>query len=318
MNKRLKIRTTRKDNTAMKLQNLSYVIEIARCGSINKAAQNLYLSQPNLSNSMKALEREIGFSIFTRNNTGVTPTPEGVVFLESAQRILAEIDKIKHIPSLFQTYEDLSITATYSYLFMKIFLAYQRKFPVQDIRDTFKETGLKQTFIDLLEQKYRICIFYCFENRRDYHQNRAEQYNLDMTPLYEGVPVEVLISTFSPFANKKALTFEDIKNQHFIIYEDFNHEDWLGILDIPKNQQVTKIFDRSGLRETIRNSDAIAIIKKGSIDTHSDHGCLTLPIADACPKLDIYMLKQKNYQLSSRENQFIQFFKKQLALYYKL
>lgn len=302
----------------MKLEHLRYVVEIARCGSINKAAQNLYLSQPNLSNSIRILEKEVGFQIFVRNSSGVKLTLEGEVLLESSQRILAEMDKIKNIPSLFQTYNDLSITSTYSYLFMQIFLAYQRKFPVQNIRDSFKETGLKQTFADLVTQKYRVCIFYCFQSRRVYHQKRADQYNLDMILLYESVPIEVLVSTYSPFATEKALTFEEIKKHHLIVYEDFDYEDWLGMLHIPKNQQVTKIFDRSGLKETICNSDAIAIIKKGSIDTDMDTCCLTLPISDFCPKLDIYMLKQKNYQLSSRENQFIQFFKKQLALYYKL
>ena len=65
----------------MNLNSLIYAIEIERCGSINRAAQNLYLSQSNLSSSIKALEEEVGYKIFIRTSKGIAPTPEGYLFL---------------------------------------------------------------------------------------------------------------------------------------------------------------------------------------------------------------------------------------------
>lgn len=69
----------------MNLRGLEYVVEIARCGSINKAAQNLFLSQPNLSSSLKHLEEELHFPIFKRQKSGVELTPEGALLVEAAQ-----------------------------------------------------------------------------------------------------------------------------------------------------------------------------------------------------------------------------------------
>ena len=43
----------------MTFQQLKYVIEVARSRSISKAAQNLFISQPSLSNAIKELEKEI-------------------------------------------------------------------------------------------------------------------------------------------------------------------------------------------------------------------------------------------------------------------
>ena len=44
----------------MTIQQLQYVLEISRTGSVSKAAKTLYLSQPNLSNAIKNLENELG------------------------------------------------------------------------------------------------------------------------------------------------------------------------------------------------------------------------------------------------------------------
>jgi DNA-binding transcriptional LysR family regulator len=295
---------------------MEYIIEVVQCGSINKAAQNLYLSQPNLSNSIKALERELGFQIFIRKNSGIELTPEGTEFLKYANRIHVEMEKIKNIPSLFQKYRDLSITSTYSSLFLQIFMSYRNLHPIEDIQDTFKETGLIQIFRDMLEQKYRLSIFYCFECRKDFHQQKANSYDLDMIPLYEHVPIEILVSIKHPLAKQSSLDFDSIKDYPIITYEDFKYEDWLSVLQIDETQKVTKIFDRGGLSETISNSNAIAIIKKGSIDTQTKGGCTTVSVDGQPPFLDIYLLKQKNYQLNSREKEFIRFFKKHLAVFY--
>lgn len=65
----------------MTLNQLKYVIEIARTGSINKAASNLFISQPVLSASIKSLETECGKPLFSRSNRGIELTPFGKVFL---------------------------------------------------------------------------------------------------------------------------------------------------------------------------------------------------------------------------------------------
>jgi DNA-binding transcriptional LysR family regulator len=71
-----------------------YAIEIERTRSITKAAENLYMAQPNLSKAVKELEDDVGFSIFERNSRGVIPTQKGIRFLDYARRILEEMEQI--------------------------------------------------------------------------------------------------------------------------------------------------------------------------------------------------------------------------------
>ena len=78
----------------MNLQYVKYALEIARTGSIPKAAENLSVAQPNLSRAVKELESQLGISIFERTRTGMTVTPEGDKFLTSGERILRDVAEL--------------------------------------------------------------------------------------------------------------------------------------------------------------------------------------------------------------------------------
>ncbi|MCD8372499.1 MAG: LysR family transcriptional regulator [Clostridia bacterium] len=72
----------------MTLQQIIYAVKVAETKSINKAAAELYVSQPALSDAIGRLEKEINASIFTRSNKGIEITPEGEEFLYFARQIV--------------------------------------------------------------------------------------------------------------------------------------------------------------------------------------------------------------------------------------
>ena len=50
----------------MTFVQLKYILTIAETKSLNKAAEQLYVSQPSLTNALKELEKEVGITIFFR------------------------------------------------------------------------------------------------------------------------------------------------------------------------------------------------------------------------------------------------------------
>lgn len=72
-----------------------YALEIEKAGSIRKAAENLYMGQPNLSRALSELEESIGIRIFERSSQGVKPTKEGADFLVSARSVLQHIRDVE-------------------------------------------------------------------------------------------------------------------------------------------------------------------------------------------------------------------------------
>ena len=71
----------------MNIQQLRCIVEIARVGSITKAAENLYMNQPNLSRTVIEFEKEYGITLFIRNSQGVILT-DGKKVVEKAEEII--------------------------------------------------------------------------------------------------------------------------------------------------------------------------------------------------------------------------------------
>ncbi len=68
----------------MTIQQVLYVLEIANRSSVSQAAQKLYLSQSALSQQLRRLEEELGYSLFARTANGLQLTPEGQRFCDQA------------------------------------------------------------------------------------------------------------------------------------------------------------------------------------------------------------------------------------------
>lgn len=83
----------------MNLAHLKYVIEVDRTKSISKAAENLFMGQPNLSRVIKDLEAEMGITIFRRTSKGMEATAEGREFLSYARRVVDEVEEMERIYS---------------------------------------------------------------------------------------------------------------------------------------------------------------------------------------------------------------------------
>ena len=76
----------------MDLHLLRSFREVARERSFTAAAKNLLLTQPAVSQQVKALEKEVGERLLDRDGRTVTPTPAGLVLLEAADRVFALLD----------------------------------------------------------------------------------------------------------------------------------------------------------------------------------------------------------------------------------
>ncbi|MDR7855328.1 LysR family transcriptional regulator [Tissierella sp.] len=105
----------------MKISQIEVIVEIAKAGSISGAAQNLFISQPGVSKILKKFEEEIGIQIFERVSTGIRLTPIGRRFVDNAQDILDQVDKLEY--DLFKrksvtAFMELNI-ASMSYHFMQ-------------------------------------------------------------------------------------------------------------------------------------------------------------------------------------------------------
>jgi DNA-binding transcriptional LysR family regulator len=78
----------------MNLQQLRYIVATADEGTMTRAAERLHVAQPALSRAVRALEREIGVTVFERKGRGVRITRQGEDVVAGARRILSELDRL--------------------------------------------------------------------------------------------------------------------------------------------------------------------------------------------------------------------------------
>lgn len=79
----------------MNLLHLKYALEVERTGSITKAAENLFMGQPNLSRVIKDLEDAAEIKIFSRTSKGIIPTENGRIFLDKAREIVHQSQELE-------------------------------------------------------------------------------------------------------------------------------------------------------------------------------------------------------------------------------
>lgn len=293
----------------MDIKYFEYVLTIVELESINKVANYLYISQPNLSVSIKKLEKELGFKIFERNKMGIKLTKEGEIFVESAKKIKRELEIINDIPNMIKYKDNISLSCTYSFDIMNTFIKFKHHNSPSTDEDLFKETGLIQAISDLIEQRYRIIIFYCFDKFAKQYYYYAKKYNLNISPVAKDCPFILVASKSHLVAKREFVDFAEIKNFKFIMYENFKFEEWLGFLGFENENKIFYTFDRGGLIEAVTQSNYVTVMMKRYTEVYSND-FVEIPIINAPCGMSAYMMYHKNYLPNKREKMFIKELKK--------
>ena len=77
----------------MELRTLRYLLAVEQAGSVTAAAANVHVSQPSLSRQMRQLERDLGITLFTREQGPMRLSAAGRQFLPTAERLVAQADE---------------------------------------------------------------------------------------------------------------------------------------------------------------------------------------------------------------------------------
>lgn len=80
----------------MELKQLKYLITIARCKTMLKAAEELYISQSGLTRSIQSLEEELGMKLFDRVGNHLVLNEYGMTMVEEGQKIVDDIEKLQN------------------------------------------------------------------------------------------------------------------------------------------------------------------------------------------------------------------------------
>lgn len=250
----------------MKLEQIVYALEIARCGSISKAAKNLLLTQPNLSSSIKNLEDDIGFKIFQRLPRGVSVTTKGTQFLEYAESICKDVENINAIGSNSNSLTPINFslsTQSFSYI-MDNFLALHSNYNSNITNFKIKHSHYFEVLDDVVRKQADIGIISISNEHMDLWNKLFKSKNIEFNPITSG-KLHGYILDSHPLFNKEKLVIEDLFEYPLVTC---NHDDYNALYsnDFYKNKLSFKnnilVSDYGALIYTMESVNAATIILK--------------------------------------------------------
>lgn len=194
----------------MKTEQILLALETSKYGSISKAAQNLFIAQPNASSSISALENEIGYKIFERTYNGVSVTKEGEEFLryaQSFQRIMKQIYALGGEDVKLQLF-----IAAYSYSFAdKAFLRFCSGYSDTKSQQIFelKHIGTIKEGMNLLEQtRADIAVVTCREELYGQLECEFDRKGL-MVETLGNMSLQIVMSKKHPLAESNTINLDE-------------------------------------------------------------------------------------------------------------
>ena len=204
----------------MNLLHMKYAVEVARLGSLNKAAETLMIAQPNISRSIKELEADLGITIFQRSAKGMVLTPDGEEFMDYARDILHRIDKIE------QSYRDgshkkrkFSISVPRACYISAAMAEFSKNIGDAPVEIYYKETNSKKTIKKLLENEYKLGIIRYSDTYDKYYKAMLEEKGLSYELVAEFSYV-LIMSRENPLASRETITYEDLADFIEIAHAD--------------------------------------------------------------------------------------------------
>ena len=207
----------------MTLQQLRYVVTIAEIGTISKAAEELFVSQPSLTKALKELEKEMQITIFDRTNKGIHVSREGEIFLGYARQVLEQAalieEKYKHKSGGKQ--EFCISTQHYSFA-VNAFVDLIKEYGSENYDFSLRETQTYEIIDDVARMKSEIGILYLNEFNASVLEKIMKANDLKFTELFVARP-HIFICDKNPLAQKDQVTMEDLKDYPYLSFEQGEH-----------------------------------------------------------------------------------------------
>lgn len=235
----------------MRIEQLEAFVEVASSKSISIAAENLYITQPSLSRSMKLLEDELGVTLFIRSSNGVRLSSEGQALLPDIQEALNQINRLKEHATSLQAIPPNTFQGTFNvYVFQSIadsiliygFEELQRAFP--EIKFVFTIPELfdynQYQFPDL--SNYDLFLGLSIGNSLDAFM---KDNSLKIAPVFTDT-FSIVINKEHPLANRKIIDILELLDYEVILHNyDFSDNFYDELIDPQVSDKKLQILLRS-------------------------------------------------------------------------
>ena len=247
----------------MTLQQLKYADRVAETGSISEAARQVFVTQPTLTESIRALEEELRVAIFTRSSRGVTVTREGEEFLASARQILDDAARIQEKYTGKAVRRPQFAVSCQHYAFVvEAFMEVVKACSAESYDFTLRETVTSEIIDDVARHRSEIGVLYLSRRNERALMKILKKEDLSFEELFVSRP-HVFLGKRHPLAKRKGgISPKELDAYPFISFEQgvenalYFSEEVMPAIDRKRN---IRVRDRATMTNLILGLDGYTV-----------------------------------------------------------
>ena len=306
----------------MNILHMKYVVTVAKCGSINRAAEELLVAQPNLSRAIKDLESDLHLTIFHRTSKGMVLTPEGEQFVGYARQILRQIDQVEQMyKKNFPAKQTFSISVPRAGYIADAFVHFSRCIGHDTAEIFYKETNALRAIRNILEENYGLGIIRYADKFEPYFQQMLEEKEMHHE-LITKFRYRVLVQKNSPLAQRSTVHYNDLAPLIEIAHAD-PYVPSLSLSSVKKTElpdiisRRIFVFERGSQFDLLcENPETFMWVSPMPDTLLRRYGLVELECPENEKQYQDVLIHRKSYTPSPLDNRFIQEVKLSIGRYF--
>lgn len=245
----------------MTIQQCIYALKIAECGSLNKAAGQLFIAQSSLSSSIKQLEEELQSRLFERSNHGVILTQDGSQFIRCAAQLVRQHRLILDCLVKGKGKKRLHIATQHYDFIADLFVKFIRNYDFEEYEYSLREMKTYDIIHEIKNGASDIGIIVVKNSNRELMERYLINFDIQFHVFLQVHP-HVFINKAHPLAKKQKIGLMDLQNYPYISYEQGEHNSFLfceELVDDFSCKKHIEISDRATLMNVLINSSGFTI-----------------------------------------------------------
>ncbi|OME05003.1 LysR family transcriptional regulator [Paenibacillus odorifer] len=200
----------------MNLEQCENIVEVAKIGSLTKAAQNRHITLSAMSQSITMLEAELGVTLFIRSRgQKAVPTAEGNAIISKANEVLMKVNELKEEAQIYSDtlsgHLKIATIPGPMHLMVKVISSFKADFP--NVKIEIFEKGPKEILDNVLQDEMDIGLMVSPEGMPGTYKG------VKFDRLMEG-KIVVGVHPHSPLALNSILTPDQLVGQTLVLYDD--------------------------------------------------------------------------------------------------
>lgn len=295
----------------MTLQQLLYTVKIAETKSMNKAAAELFVSQPALSSAIHELEEELNIDIFIRNKRGIIVTAEGENFLSYARQMVELSQMIKERYSSDENRENKFSVSMQHYSFaVEAFMTLAKEFGLNDYELAVHETKTSEVIENVEKFRSELGIIYQNEFNQVAINRILSDRELEFIPLFK-CEVYVYMSAGHPLASHKKIELDELLEYPCLSFEQGDNNSFYyseEMFSTYKFRRVIKADDRATMLNLMTGMNGFTLCSGIICEKLNGDGYVAIPLSTS-EKMTIGYIKKKRMPLSLLGERYISILK---------